>query len=259
MIAATPIPRIHFIRGHRIDDAPAQEIDAASDPIARSQTRSCTDRSGGCARCRAVGRRGVVDTEVLQIPVVVPIAEAVEDIGHDYSDRAAFVHVEVWNDIAERQFNAQWRTCLTTDDDGNEPWVILIDTDGIVAARWDNVLETDDDLISRLPACPDLTHGRSFHDAATLARPSWPNGTADPVGHQSNPRDHQPDLRDLRPGCFTTDAGIIIWWRSPKQHACGSGQRPESPASRCSSPCSAPFHGRRATQEAGRHLGPLMR
>lgn len=82
-----------------------------------------------------------------------PITEAVEDIAEDHSDRAAFVHVEIWHDIDERRFNDAVEDWLVTDDGGNEPWVFLIDADGTIAARWDNVLDADD-LTARLEALP---------------------------------------------------------------------------------------------------------
>ena len=82
-----------------------------------------------------------------------PITEAVEDIAHDHSDRAAFVHVEIWHDIDERRFNDAVEDWVATDDGGNEPWAFLVDTDGTIAARWDNVLDTDD-LTARLEALP---------------------------------------------------------------------------------------------------------
>lgn len=78
-----------------------------------------------------------------------PITEAVEEIAHDYSDRAAFVHVEIWYDIDERQANDAVQDWVVTDDGGNEPWVFLVDADGTIAARWDNVLDAED-LIRRL-------------------------------------------------------------------------------------------------------------
>jgi len=82
-----------------------------------------------------------------------PITEAAEEIAHDYSDRAAFVHVEIWNDIDERRFNDAVEEWIVTDDGGNEPWVFLVDADGKIAARWDNVLDIRD-LTARLDELP---------------------------------------------------------------------------------------------------------
>jgi len=82
-----------------------------------------------------------------------PITDAVEELADDYSDRAAFVHVEIWNDIDERRFNDAVKEWIATDDGGNEPWVFLVDADGTIAARWDNVLDAED-LATRLQALP---------------------------------------------------------------------------------------------------------
>jgi hypothetical protein len=82
-----------------------------------------------------------------------PITEAAEEIAGDYGDRAEFVHVEIWDNIDERRFNDAVEEWIVTDDGGNEPWVFLVDADGTIAGRWDNVLDTDD-LTGRLQVLP---------------------------------------------------------------------------------------------------------
>lgn len=43
---------------------------------------------------------------------------------------------------------------LQIEEGGNEPWVFMIDADGRIAARWDNVADFDqlDQMLQNLPA-----------------------------------------------------------------------------------------------------------
>lgn len=69
-----------------------------------------------------------------------PITEMVEDLEEDHGDEMAFVHVEVWKDFQEKTLNDAAREWLQLPG-GNlqEPWVFLVDGDGEIVARWDNV------------------------------------------------------------------------------------------------------------------------
>lgn len=70
-----------------------------------------------------------------------PITDAVEELANEYEGRANFIHLEVWEDYeAERLTAAAEEGIVPVDaEGGNEPWVFLIDTEGTVLARWDNV------------------------------------------------------------------------------------------------------------------------
>ena len=84
-----------------------------------------------------------------------PLTEVAADLADDYADRADFVHLEVWRNFEEQELNdaaAQW---IQTEFGGNEPWVFLVDADGRVAARWDNVLDVDE-LVAELEQLPVL-------------------------------------------------------------------------------------------------------
>ena len=85
-----------------------------------------------------------------------PITETIEDLADTYGDRAAFVHLEVWADFENQQLNAAAAEWIQTDQGGNEPWVFLVDADGNLAARWDNVLDLDalEADLEALPATP---------------------------------------------------------------------------------------------------------
>lgn len=69
-----------------------------------------------------------------------PITEMVEDLEEDHGDEMAFVHVEVWQDFQEKTLNDAAQEWIGLPD-GNlqEPWVFLVDGDGEITARWDNV------------------------------------------------------------------------------------------------------------------------
>lgn len=72
-----------------------------------------------------------------------PITETIEELAESYGDRAEFVHLEVWGDFEGQQLNAAAAEWIETDEGGNEPWVFLVDSDGNLAARWDNVLDLE--------------------------------------------------------------------------------------------------------------------
>jgi hypothetical protein len=84
-----------------------------------------------------------------------PLTDVVSDLATEYEDRADFVHIEVWEDFEAQQLNAAAAEWIQTDEGGNEPWVFLVDADGTVAARWDNVLDVAE-FEQALEALPEL-------------------------------------------------------------------------------------------------------
>jgi hypothetical protein len=86
-----------------------------------------------------------------------PITEVFGDIAEQYEDRADFVHIEIWNDFDAQELNEAAAEWIQTEQGGNEPWTFLVDEDGRIAARWDNVLDADD-LIDRLEQLPTMPH-----------------------------------------------------------------------------------------------------
>jgi hypothetical protein len=68
-----------------------------------------------------------------------PVTDLVEGLAQANGKKAAFIHVEIWKDFeAERTTQAanEW---LLRGGSLNEPWLFMIDTDGTIAARWDNL------------------------------------------------------------------------------------------------------------------------
>ncbi|MEX2486415.1 MAG: hypothetical protein WD377_02230 [Nitriliruptoraceae bacterium] len=72
-----------------------------------------------------------------------PLTDVLADIAPDYEGTAEFVHIEVWKNFDEQQLNSSAAAWIQTETGGNEPWVFLLDGDGTVVSRWDNVLDVD--------------------------------------------------------------------------------------------------------------------
>jgi hypothetical protein len=97
-----------------------------------------------------------------------PLVEVLADTATRYEDRADFVMVEVWEDFEEQRLNAAAAEWIQTEQGGNEPWVFLVDEDGRIQQRWDNVLDLDEleELLDRLPAIPPRPGIEDGEDAA---------------------------------------------------------------------------------------------
>jgi hypothetical protein len=70
-----------------------------------------------------------------------PITDSVHELALRYGDRMEFIHLEVWQDFEANQLNpaaAEW-IAPTPETQGGEPWVFVIDGDGIIVQRFDNV------------------------------------------------------------------------------------------------------------------------
>jgi hypothetical protein len=79
-----------------------------------------------------------------------PTTDMVESLARQYGKQADFIHVEVWGDYNAQQLNkaaAEW--IARGQGDGNEPWVFVVGRDGIVKARFDNVV-TKADLVQAI-------------------------------------------------------------------------------------------------------------
>jgi len=82
-----------------------------------------------------------------------PITDLVDELAHQYGDRADFVHVEIWRDFQSMTVNKAAADWVLRDGDLQEPWVFVIGADGKVAARFDNVVTRQElePLIQALP------------------------------------------------------------------------------------------------------------
>ena len=68
-----------------------------------------------------------------------PITDMIAGLEREYGDRADFIHVEVWRDFQNQVINEAAADWLLRNDDMQEPWVFLVDGDGVIRGRWDNV------------------------------------------------------------------------------------------------------------------------
>jgi hypothetical protein len=80
-----------------------------------------------------------------------PITEMIAGVQPKFADQANFIHVEIWNDYQENAINKAAADWLLHDGNLTEPWVFLVDKDGTIVKRWDNVA-TQDEVESALEA-----------------------------------------------------------------------------------------------------------
>ena len=75
-----------------------------------------------------------------------PITDAVQDLAATHGDKASFVHIEVWRDFEKNVLNKGAAEWIYPDENADpaEPWVFLLDGEGTVVQRWDNVANAED-------------------------------------------------------------------------------------------------------------------
>lgn len=76
-----------------------------------------------------------------------PITDSVARLAARYRDRMAFVHLEIWDDFSNGKLNPWVNDWIVprNGEDGREPWVFVINRDGIIVDRIDN-LSSDREL-----------------------------------------------------------------------------------------------------------------
>ncbi|HWC69915.1 MAG TPA: hypothetical protein VG993_02005 [Actinomycetota bacterium] len=73
-----------------------------------------------------------------------PTVEAQEALAAEYADVAEFIHVEIWRDYEESIVNRAAADWLLREDSLTEPWMYLIDGDGVIVDRWGPLFDLDD-------------------------------------------------------------------------------------------------------------------
>jgi hypothetical protein len=125
----------------RSTDVPPGAIDSRADTIEEVPDPELHETT--IARALAQARPAVV---VFSTPVYCvsqfcgPVTEMVQELAHDYADRASFIHVEIWQDYEKQQLTRAAGDWLFRNGDLNEPWVFVIGADGRITARFDNVV-----------------------------------------------------------------------------------------------------------------------
>jgi hypothetical protein len=73
-----------------------------------------------------------------------PTVEAQEELAAEYDDVAEFIHIEIWRDYQESVVNRAAADWLLRNDSLTEPWLYLIDADGVIVDRWGPLFDLDD-------------------------------------------------------------------------------------------------------------------
>ncbi len=109
------------------------------------------------AQAIALGRPALV---VFSTPVYCvsrfcgPVTDLVAELAARYSDRAAFIHIEIYRDFQAGQVNqAALDWLMPPSGDLREPWTFLIGANGRIAASWDTVVTRGEiePLLASLP------------------------------------------------------------------------------------------------------------
>jgi hypothetical protein len=84
-----------------------------------------------------------------------PVTDEVEQLAKRFSDRAVFIHVEIWRDYQKQVINQAAADWLYRNNDLTEPWLYEIGADGKIVDRW-AVLFREDQVASWLESLPTL-------------------------------------------------------------------------------------------------------
>jgi hypothetical protein len=121
------------------DDAPAEAVDS------RAASGDIPDPELHDATIADAIRDGRPVLAVFATPVYCvskfcgPITDLISDLERGYGDRAEFVHIEIWRDFEGQVVNRAAADWILTEETLEEPWVFLVDADGVITQRWDNV------------------------------------------------------------------------------------------------------------------------
>jgi hypothetical protein len=84
-----------------------------------------------------------------------PEVDSVAELAERYSDRAVFIHVEIWRNAAEQVLNEAAADWLLRNGDLTEPWAYLIGSDGIIVDRWGPLFDQEE-LAQELAKLPRM-------------------------------------------------------------------------------------------------------
>lgn len=123
-------------------DAPVDAIDSRAEPDGTVPDPELHQLTVAEAVDSGLPTMVVVSTPVYCVSRFCgPITDSVQQLAGEYRGRANFVHIEVWRDFDDNVVNrgaAEW-IYPNPNVEPAEPWVFLIDQDGQITARWDNV------------------------------------------------------------------------------------------------------------------------
>lgn len=96
--------------------------------------------------------RGAQTMVVVSTPVFCtsqfcgPITDSIQALARKYGDDMSFVHLEVWEDFEDRAVNDAAGEWVYPRDasEANEPWVFVVDGNGTIVERFDNVATAEE-------------------------------------------------------------------------------------------------------------------
>jgi len=135
------------------EKAPASDNAVIGDPGVDPVSIDSRAQDGGKIPDPELHRVSIADAIATRRPTVIvfstpvfcvsrfcgPVTEMVAGLAADYRGPANFIHVEVWKDFNANIANDAANEWLLHDGTLNEPWVFILDRDGTIAARWDNL------------------------------------------------------------------------------------------------------------------------
>ncbi len=142
--------------------APRSDNPVIGDPVPAGELDSRA-RDGGAIPDEALHRVSIAEAIERVRPAVVvfstpvycvsrfcgPVTDMVAELQQRFSDRAEFIHIEIWKDFEANVITETATEWLYRDGTLQEPWLFIIDERGRIAARWDNIFtapEVEDGL-----------------------------------------------------------------------------------------------------------------
>lgn len=68
----------------------------------------------------------------------------VASLSKEFGKDIDFIHIEVWRDFEKQVLNKGAAEWIYRGEDAAEPWVFVIDGDGVIIERLDNVATADE-------------------------------------------------------------------------------------------------------------------
>jgi hypothetical protein len=82
-----------------------------------------------------------------------PVTDLVQQMAHRFSNRAVFIHIEIWRDFPNKVINKAAADWLYRNGDLTEPWLYLIGANGIILDRWSSLF-SEQEVAAELQKLP---------------------------------------------------------------------------------------------------------
>ena len=141
-----PAPDVTNLTMDDVGEVPAAAVDSRAGTNEDGQVPDPQLHDSTITEDLAAGRPFLV---VFSTPVYCvsrfcgPVTETMTELEAQYGDQVDVIHVEVWRDFDEATLNDAFDTWANEGGNGHEPWTFLVDGDGTIVQRWDNVPDLD--------------------------------------------------------------------------------------------------------------------